>query len=430
MNTYQYSASATSQRGLGLLELLVVSAATTAVVINRGPFTLLAVLALLLLPLTKDIRKIRPFKFLGIWLLVSGALAVVISAVHFQVALPTLFSLTYSASIYFVAMFVAVISGGSQKKLCQLALAISIGLCAGYFVQPFGVVQGEPLKSGLGHALLLAAFSLIGLYKIGRIQTFAITLVLAGVFVSQDARNFAAVSALTGAVVLASKFIVGQKKFRPGLSALVLAATVGAAGLVIVGAYGSLAESGALGLVAEQKYQRQAGVEGGILVGGRPELALSITAIESHPIVGRGGNPVATTEERIVALDLLDKAGNPLSNWEIRRIVSGGINSHSVLFSSWVILGVVGPAIWVTLLALIWLGAIYAMRFSLPTSCLLVFGSLQMSWDVLFSPWNVRFESFWGLLAAASCYSIVYAKRLLAEDRGIATLGETNAAER
>ena len=160
-------------------------------------------------------------------------------------------------------------------------------------------------------------------------------------------------------------------------------AFVAAAGITILGIYGTAASQGVLGREAQQKYLHQAGALGAIL-GGRPELLASTQAILDSPILGHG----SWAKDPAYAALLVER--QKALGYQVTPEYVGAdlIPTHSHLFGAWVWAGVLGAAFWFAVGAVaVWLLAnLYSARVEVAP--LLVFSAMLLLWDIAFSPYG------------------------------------------
>lgn len=377
--------------------------------------SLLGAISILLLPVTiSQVRGRVPRllkKLVIFWVLSICILGMIHSAARYS----TWFMAVYPVAILGVALLICYICGSDEKKYFGCAMYISAGIVAGYFVQPIGVMGVDPLKAGPGIALCIAVYSLLSWRSSSPSIVFIISIFLGSFLLLQDFRNAAAAALVTGVISLIFGKRESAPNFRSAISVILVAAIVS---LISVSAVTQLAKSGYLGSNLAAVTQKQSNADGGLIVGGRPETVASLVAIEGAPIIGRGGSPRLSYSERLEAIERMDNAGIAPSPVEINRILGRQINSHSIFFSAWVAYGVIGALAWIAILAGIWVAALLAILKSARLYPLLVFGAMQLSWDIFFSPWNARGEIIFGLFCAIAVSQISRAVSPLALNAG------------
>ena len=354
-----------------------------------GQLIVSEVLAALMLPWllgARDrLRMPRWFLLLwGGWLVSQIATDVVMGSAFTDYArgwAAILFTLTDLAAI------LVLVSTPRRARLFALGLAASGVL--GYFIAPNIYAAGDPWKWAfampVGFALAAALSGSIGarmpLVTIGAFAAFGTLNLLLGF------------RSLGGVAILASAYLVlntlvgwrqTRTRTRPSIGTVIvgtLFCLVAAFG--VSQGYDAAAAGGLLGPGAQAKYLAQSGSLG-VLVGGRPEILASTQAIIDSPILGHGSwakdfKYVDLLASRLSSLDYASGAA-PSD--------VGLIPAHSYLMGSWVWAGFLGGLFWVAILALAgWLLVnLYAIRLRLAP--LLVFSTLLLLWNIVFSPYG------------------------------------------
>lgn len=386
------------------IALLLVAVAGSVVVVGPGPFTALAFISLFLLPVTAKVTHYAPHRnlsfIIALWLVLIG----VSSVLHSEVRWSTLFTGAYPLMILATAIAFSWLSRNDEKKLLQIAVSVGVAMVAGSVIQPIGVGDNDRLKAGLGSAILLLIFAVLSL-KVYRPMIVLIVCFTVGIaFFLLDFRNPALTSLATGITI----FLIGRRR-RKRTVGLVLAgfAILAGAAFITASVYSNLATQGSLGIDAQNRIERQTTTSGGLLLGARPEIAVSIEAISNDFWLGRGGSPKATLSERNAAINNLEKAGLDVSARQVNRLVGQGINSHSLVFTAWVTHGILGAFMWLLIVGWLWVGAFNAVIGRTRMAPLMLFGALQMTWDALFSPWSPRAEIMLGLYCALAAFTML-----------------------
>ena len=329
---------------------------------------------------------------------------------------------TWAQAIYPVAILVSAlafleVTRADPRLLTWCAAAVAIGLLLGAILQPAGVSSALPvIKSGLGLAAVIGVLAIGSLLRLNALASFSVSLALAVWLLLADFRSAAVVCAVSGFIVLFSR---GKTVASGVVKVMALACLAGVVGL---SGYTWAVQSGVLGEAALTRYDQQMSNEAGLLVGGRPEVVISRVAIESHPWIGRGGNPQFTFSERLEALGALSSSGIEVSAVQAMRLIGTGINSHSLIFGSWVENGLLGIVPWLAFAVFLWAGSIAAVSNRMRLAPLLVFGTVQTSWDLFFSPWSARYDVWLGLLCAIAFASLAHS----AFKPAVTTLGEAS----
>lgn len=379
------------------LAFFFVLGSTAAIVVPSGPLTLLFVAGILAVPVSFAVlreSRAKPLRTLFfIWFAVIASSALI----HGNVFKETLGQGLYPAAILVVTLLFVKLIGENQRWATWYALAGAGGIALGVLLQPIGIGENQAaIKSGYGVAAVIAVLALLSIFAVQKWVVIVVSLLLGAWLIAQDFRSSAIIAGATGLIVLLSS--VRRRVSRASIMRLIVICSL----LTLAGtfAYLSAANSGALGVDAQARYQLQTSGTAGLLVGGRPEIIASFVAIRADPLLGRGGSPEFTAAEKMEALQALNRSGIMLGPQNVARILGGGVNSHSLLFSSWVTNGIAGIIPWVLLSFAYWRGAFFALVARSPMYPMMVFGALQFSWDVLFSPWSPRNEVWLGLLLA------------------------------
>lgn len=390
-------------RRLDVLVGMVVAIGTMFVVLSPIRLAVLVLISIVAVPLWAGRSHSPATKMFRIAILIWVTSIFLIGLAHGSARYSTWYMAAYPLAIFSIAMFIQSVSKDSTERYISLAFWISLGLGAGYLVQPIGITGVDPLKAGPGIALSIAIFAYLSWRQPRPTTIFLISVGFGAFLLAQDFRNAAAAAIVTG--LMAAFF--GRFPRTPTIprAILVLTAAV-AASLVMVSTLTALAGSGYLGADLAALTEKQSQADGGIIVGGRPETLASVVAIESAPILGRGGSPRLNYAERLDAIDRMTKAGIRPSPVEINRIVGSQVNSHSVFFSAWVAYGLVGALAWLGVLGIIWTAALRSLMLVGRLYPLLLFGAIQLSWDIFFSPWNARSEVIFGLFCALAIFEL------------------------
>jgi hypothetical protein len=167
--------------------------------------------------------------------------------------------------------------------------------------------------------------------------------------------------------------------------------------------YGQFASSGELGPQQQMRWERQSRVEGGLLIGARPEIIASTTVIADWSPVGRGVSPQVDAETRTAFLQRVHALGIKLHEGFDYYYFSRGLYLHSVLFQLWAEAGIlVLPGLLFPVLVV--LSALLAAIRAGSGPGTMVFGFLfsHLAWDTLFSPWPRLHAVYLGTAAAAA----------------------------
>lgn len=185
------------------------------------------------------------------------------------------------------------------------------------------------------------------------------------------------------AVFLAFSLFMRSPGIFAGLSKFAAVALVA---VLASGLYGHLAGSGALGTEQRDKYLYAEATDAGILVSGRPELVISLTAIQRSPWVGAGPRAEVDYSTAMEGLRRAHALGLSTTIGQQVRLVGSGLNSHSIGFGAWVRGGVLEFIPWLFVMMLCIKLFLRPPEFEdvhYPVG--LLWAGIVM-WDVLFSP--------------------------------------------
>lgn len=145
---------------------------------------------------------------------------------------------------------------------------------------------------------------------------------------------------------------------------------------------------GWLGEEAQRKNEAQANVQGGLLIGGRPEILVSSIAVKDSPILGHGSWAKDFKYLEILS-DILEERGMESGDVDSQEEDSEGvIPAHSHLMSAWVWAGIMGAVFWVYVFWIMVKSVAYLGIKRPPFAPLLAFLQIEMMWDILFSPFG------------------------------------------
>lgn len=186
-----------------------------------------------------------------------------------------------------------------------------------------------------------------------------------------------------------------------------LSVTTRLASVVIFGAVFSwllefAARDGLLGQSLREKVLMQSNSSVPMLLAGRTEPPLSLTAIAQRPWLGWGEadniSHTAYTQAQQLAMNLGFDRSFPFEYaW---KLPNGSISLHSILLGSWAEAGVLAA-----LLPLWLLWASYRLIFvsgdAGPWTPVLMYLGMQASWDIIFSPWSYNLPAVFAVVACS-----------------------------
>jgi O-antigen ligase len=271
------------------------------------------------------------------------------------------------------------------KRIRIAYLGLIVGQIAGNYAMPNIYAHVYPWKFGLAYPLTTLAALVATTPRIWR-HRFGPCLILG----SMSALNLVlGARSLAGICFVSSLFTVIASRREITIFAIRMRAAAipllgGLAAVIGSHIYGSLAESGSLGMAAQVKYQIQSEGRYGFLLGGRGEIAFSASAIRQSPIVGHGSFTRFSGDLRSAGLGRLEQ-------WGYEYEPASGdrpdlLPTHSGLLGTWVEAGILAVPFWLACLTLLWRGCMRAIQHGQALTPLQVFVSLLSIWDVLFSP--------------------------------------------
>jgi hypothetical protein len=162
------------------------------------------------------------------------------------------------------------------------------------------------------------------------------------------------------------------------------------------------AREGLLGTSLREKIEMQSSQDVPVILAGRSEPPLSITAILDKPILGWGSanNISAATYEsaRSWAIEIGFDSNYPFQY--VWKLSDGSLSLHSLVLGSWAEAGILGVLL---PLWLVWACGflIFSARLGGRWAPLLIYVGLQGLWDLMFSPWSYNLPIVYAVVAVA-----------------------------
>lgn len=206
-----------------------------------------------------------------------------------------------------------------------------------------------------------------------------------------DSRSMAAVLALTIAVVLWQALSAQGTtwKARPWTTILLL----GLFGLAVFQGMQAVILEGVLGEAAKQRSELQIQTSGSVVVGGRPEVGATTALLRLQPW-GYGSGVLPTSSDVWIAKTGMHELNyDPNNGYVARYMFSSGFEVHSVLGDLWIRYGIFGGAFALALVGY----CLYATASRISTrsaSAMLVFLTVNATWDLLFTPLQTASRTF------------------------------------
>ncbi|WP_307212016.1 hypothetical protein [Microbacterium testaceum] len=331
------------------------------------------------------------------------------SLIHSTSILSLAANLYYPVSTIAIAALFIYIVRENWMSIRDVAIFVAIGLIGG---SVFGGALSQstisPLKLGLGLGLAVLVLSTIGGSRRGRFWPALVLIAAATFFVIFDFRSMGAM--LFVAAIARVVLSPGTAKSRSSI--FVQAGVVCIVSVLAVGGVSLALSSGLFGQEAQMRFESQSDSQAGLLQAARPETIVSTIALRNSWLVGRGYGQSLTGTEASEAVGMYASLGMPLNQVQEDRIIGAGINSHSLLLTTWIATGALG-AIGVALLAAhVVRGAVAELRAPSNLAPLILFTAVLVVWDSLFSPWNPRNEVWLGLAVTLTYFSVEGATRV------------------
>lgn len=359
--------------------------------------SVLEVVAVAVLPvLLQWFRQNRQLSIF-IYLLVLWMVGIVVSnAFHGLALVVTQNELQVPLYIGLSSLLLSWVSKGFQERLLGMVLGAAVSSVIYMVMYPSEVFIFDPWKFGLALPVSVAALALAGI--IAPNHRWLSIAILSLVGVSSWSTNFRSMTGVALVAMLLAYWYSRPGRSRSRLSLIKLFVALVCLVAVVFAAYALVASSGALPDEAAAKYQNQ--IKGGnVLVAARPELVGSYYAILQSPLIGLGSGGALDSMSQTKAIQGLANVGAVVSSPELVRLFGGGVNSHSLLLSAWVQVGVLGMLPWAYLIYL-GLQNIVQRRKRRGTLFMMTFWAVAVTWDTLFSPYSSHMHVMIGAFVA------------------------------
>ncbi|MDX6350699.1 MAG: hypothetical protein QOF84_5489 [Streptomyces sp.] len=287
-----------------------------------------------------------------------------------------------------------------------VARAYIVTLVAGSMVAaslyPSANMRVDPWKYGYGPVVSLGVI-LLSAVLLSRGRRLAATLLLAAVALVSLVLGFRSEFIITALAASVGLLTAGRGPGRAWRRYLLTGGALCALTAVVYIGYGHLASDGELGPQQQMRWERQSRVEGGLLIGARPEIIASATVIAGWSPVGRGVSPRVDMETRTAFLQHLHGLGIKLHEGFDYYYFNRGLYLHSVLFQLWAEAGIlVLPGLLFPMLVVLWALLAAIRAGSGPGTLAFCFLFSHLAWDTLFSPWPRLHAVYLGTAAAAA----------------------------
>lgn len=282
----------------------------------------------------------------------------------------------------------------SQVGSAAVAVAYGLGLLINVAVTR-GVSQDNAFKFSFSIPLTVIVLGLAALARSRKVELAWVMAVAAVLLVWADSRSMSAMLALTLMVMLWQlPRRATQRRVRPSTVLLV----IGLSGLAVYQIMQAVILDGVLGEAAQARSELQLQASGSLVTGGRPELGATLALLLRQPW-GYGSGVLPTSSDVWAAKSGMHVLNYDPNNGYVGNYMFGsGYEVHSVLGDLWIRFGLVGALLAVALVVYCWYGLAHRIS-TRSASALLVFLTLNASWDLFFTP--LRTASYTFVLAVA-----------------------------
>jgi hypothetical protein len=324
-----------------------------------------------------------------------------------------------SFAIYYVGFLV--LAGRDVERVCSLLCGLGIGSTI-YFLQPGKLPPGGAIADFQANQVI--GFAAIWKYAFGQwtgiillfllivlraaVPLQALFLFLLGAFSLVNDFRSHATNCILAALILLTGWLFAGKITRWLQLTIVAVFAMVAYPLVL-----KIATSGLAGDAVRHKTTEQTGTGVPLILAGRTESPLSVSAILDRPWLGWGSanniSPEVVHRAAKLAISLGFDPAKPFeATWYTEQ---GDVSLHSVLFAAWAEGGVFAALLPLGLV----LGSV-AMIFNAPRygrwTALAIYVAVQGVWDLLFSPFGYNVLPGYAILA------VLFAARHLPSEVG------------
>lgn len=299
------------------------------------------------------------------------------------------FARGWSKIAFFGMNFLAILLliSGRSERVKFFFVGLACGAIAKYLFNPSDFATDYPWKFGYGYSvtclILILGVKLLNRRKLALLQA-TLMLLLAVLNLLMEFRSLAALCFATFAFCAAHLFFsVRQQQSGTVLKnyALALMMSILISGYGLTQIYSYALNNGWFGESAMEKFEAQSQGDLGVLVGGRPEILISTTAILESPIIGYGSwarNPELAELHR----QMLYQYGYRVYGDNTDDL----IQTHSHLFGAWVEAGLGGGLLWLVVGWLLCIAIFSLLKTPNTPEPYIVFILFNFAWAILFSP--------------------------------------------
>lgn len=332
-----------------------------------------------------DSRVRRLIALLGLWLIAAVASDVVLQTELSDLARGWARIAFTGTTLVSLALLVR-----SCREAALLLAAYGAGSVLSYVAAPNEYAAADPWKFGYGLGLTVVAVALCAL-RPGRSAGTVVLGGLGGLHLLQGYRSMAMIC-----VIAAGLLVVAASSHRPqGLGRLAGRPVAALALLVVVvigmsQLYATAASSGRLGQDQQAKYQQQARGSVGVALAARPEAVFATYAILDRPWLGHGSWAKRTRQVDSQAQAFLARQGTVYVRSGAGVDQLDLMPAHSHVLNAWVENGVLALPFWLAVMALAGRSLLKVLAGKVAGAPLVTFLSVNLLWDVLFSPYGAE----------------------------------------
>jgi len=263
-------------------------------------------------------------------------------------------------STFFLTDLIFLISNVRKKTFKYFVISYCLGSII-YAFTPEGTTtnQGSIWKFGIGLPIIL----LILFYSLSNMKKWILIILTSGIAflsVQNSFRSlaFVAVESLVAMVGLLSARQL-KKKRNVNLVTLIFCIFIG---FVLLESYSYFASQGLLGYQQELKYVNQSSTPGGVLIGARTNVLITLQSVFSSPVLGHGAYS---------GINSIGLENNSLARFseQFNLINVAYLRPHTAIFGAWYQSGILGLLAWVIILLVVlqaWIHNENPTFFSIP----------------------------------------------------------------
>lgn len=288
----------------------------------------------------------------------------------------------------------AILLGGNERRKAIFVFGLATGSIAMARFTPSAYALDYPWKFGYSAGTITLVL-LASCYFYGRRKYVAGVLLILGIAAVNLLANYRSpVLGLLVAIVLVFPVIperIGRMRILPRagstMRVVVLAGLALGAGWLAGRLVDFVTSAGLISEDAQAKNQSQSKA-GGILLGGRPEIQVSIHAVMDSPILGHGSWPQDYKYIEML-FDIVAEYGDADASGIALETADGLIPAHSHIMAAWVWAGILGAAFWAYIFWFAIKGTIRVSNLRPPLAPLYAYLAIGLIWNILFSPFGL-----------------------------------------